>query len=112
VDRVFVMGEVYGGGKVHETGGMRGRRAMLCMTTGGPGASYTDAGRNGALSALLSHIQWGMLHFAGFEVLAPFVAWGPARATPEDLAATLAVWRERLRGIEHETPEPIGPVGG
>jgi NAD(P)H dehydrogenase (quinone) len=112
VDRVFVMGRVYGGGKVHETGGMRGRRAMLCLTTGGPGESYSSRGRNGALDALLSHVQWGMLHFAGFEVLAPFVVWGPARAGSEDLAATLTVWRERLRAIEKEAPVTVGPLGG
>ena len=110
VDRVFVMGRVYGGGKVHETGGMRGRRALLCFTTGGPGVSYSNRGRNGDLAALLSHVQWGMLHFAGFAVLAPFVVWGPARADARDLEATLTVWRERLRAIEHEAPVPIGPV--
>ena len=112
VDRVFVMGRVYGGGKVHETGGMRGKRAMLCLTTGGPGESYSSRGRNGALDALLSHVQWGMLHFAGFDVLAPFVVWGPARASSEDLAATLTVWRERLRAIEHEAPVAVEPLGG
>jgi NAD(P)H dehydrogenase (quinone) len=111
VDRVFVMGEVYGSGRVHETGGLKGRRALLAFTTGGPAVSYTDAGRNGQLRALLSHVEWGMLHFAGFDVLAPFVAWGPARATDADRDAILAVWRERLRAIEHETPEALVPLG-
>jgi NAD(P)H dehydrogenase (quinone) len=135
VDRVFAMGAIYGGGKVHETGVLRGRRALLAVTTGGPAASYAQGGRNGdlrallafttggppvsygangrngALRSLLSHVEWGMLHFAGFEVLAPFVAYGPARATDEDRAAILAVWRERLRAIEHETPETLAPLG-
>ena len=110
VDRVFAMGFAYGGGKVHETGPMRGRRALLAMTTGGPAASYATGGRNGELHALLSHIEWGMLDFVGFDVLAPFAVWGPARATDADRAATLAVWRERVRNIEHEAPVPPAPL--
>ena len=51
-----------------------------------------------------------MLDFAGFDVLSPFVAWGPARATDEERAAILGAWRERLRNIEHETPEPPRPL--
>jgi NAD(P)H dehydrogenase (quinone) len=112
VDRVFAMGFAYGGGKVHETGPLRGKRAMLAMTTGGPAASYATGGRNGELHALLSHIEWGMLDFAGFDVLSPFVAWGPARATDAERATTLAAWRERLRNIEHEAPEPPKPLPG
>jgi NAD(P)H dehydrogenase (quinone) len=112
VDRVFAMGFAYGGGKVHETGPFRGKRAMLAMTTGGPAASYSTGGRNGELHALLSHIEWGMLDFVGFDVLSPFVVWGPARATDEDRAATLAVWRERLRAIEHEAPVRPKPLAG
>ena len=112
VDRVFAMGFAYGGGKTHETGPLLGRRALLALTTGGPAASYATGGRNGELHALLSHIEWGMLDFAGFGVLSPFVAWGPARATDEERAAILGAWRERLRNIEHEAPEPPKPLAG
>ena len=104
VDRVFAMGFAYGGGKVHETGPLRGRRAMLAMTTGGPAASYATGGRNGELHALLSHIEWGMLDFVGFDVLSPFVVWGAARTTDEDRAAILSVWRERA--AEHRARGP------
>ena len=81
-------------------------------TTGAPAASYASGTRDGELHALLSHTGWGMLDFAGFAVLSPFVAWGPARATDEDRAAILMAWRERLRSIEHEAPEPPKPLVG
>ncbi len=110
-DRVLVMGAVYGAGKVHDTGGLGGRRALLVLTTGGLATGYGPGGRNGSLPALLAPIQWGTLHFSGFEVLAPFVAYGPARGGDDDRAAVLTVWRERLRGIEHETPERLAPPG-
>jgi NAD(P)H dehydrogenase (quinone) len=111
VDRTFAMGALYGGGKVHDTGVLRGRRALLAFTTGGPAASYAPGGLNGELGALLAHVQWGMLHFVGFDVLAPFAVWAPVRATAEDRAAVLAVWRERLRGLEREDPEPLRRAG-
>jgi NAD(P)H dehydrogenase (quinone) len=111
VDRVFAMGVAYGGGKLHETGPLRPRRALLAFGTGGPAESYGPRGRNGELRALLSHIQWGMLHFTGFSVLSPFPVWGPARAADDDRAAVLAAWCERLRAIEHEAPEPMAPLG-
>ncbi len=111
VDRTFVMGALYGGGKVHDTGVLKGRRALLAFTTGGPATGYAPGGPMGELNALLSHVQWGMLHFVGFDVLAPFAVWAPVRATPEDRAAVLTVWRERLRGLERETPERLRPPG-
>ena len=37
VDRVFAMGRTYGGGHIYETGVFRGKRALLSLTTGGPG---------------------------------------------------------------------------
>ena len=41
VDRVFVMGAIYGGGRVYANGALKGRRAMLAFTTGGPGRRRT-----------------------------------------------------------------------
>ena len=40
VDRVMTMGFAYGGGKHYDQGGLKGRRAMLALTTGGPETSY------------------------------------------------------------------------
>lgn len=111
VDRVFAMGTIYGHGKVHETGPLRGKRALLAFGTGGPAASYAPGGRNGELRALLAPIEWGILHFAGLDVLPAFPVFGPARATDEDRAAILLAWRERLRGLEHETPVAVHPPG-
>jgi hypothetical protein len=36
-ERVFAMGRTYGGGHIDETGVFRGKRALLSLTTGGPG---------------------------------------------------------------------------
>ena len=50
-------------------------------------------GKNGDIDELLRHVQYGMLHFVGMDVLPPFIAYGAARVTPEQRAAYLAAYR-------------------
>lgn len=108
VDRVFAAGRFYGGGRVYATGVMRGRRAVLSFTTGGPAASYAADGPHGDIATLLRPIQRGMLHFIGFDALRPQISWGPARASASERDAMLAAWRARLAGIFDEPPMPPG----
>lgn len=83
VDRVFTTGFVYGNGRRYETGGLRGRQAMLTFTTGGSQPSFSPEGEHGDIQMILHPIQHGILRFAGFDVLPPFIAWSPASLTPE-----------------------------
>lgn len=76
VDRVFLYGRVYGNGLTFGTGPLRGKRAMLALTTGGPQTSYTEGGMHGELGVLLHSVHHGMFRFTGMEALEPFVAWG------------------------------------
>ncbi|BDU76574.1 NAD(P)H-dependent oxidoreductase [Mesoterricola sediminis] len=102
VDRVMTMGFAYGAGMRYATGGLRGRRALLALTTGGAEAAYAGEGGNGSMDAVLFPIQHGILSFCGFQTLPPFVAWAPAHQTPEAREAVLEAWRARLRGLEAE----------
>ena len=108
VDRVFANGRFYGGGRVYETGVMRGRRAVLSFTTGGDASRYTTDGPHGDVITLLGPIQRGMLYFIGFDVLHPQIGYGASRATDEDRAAMLEAWRVRLGTIFEEAPMAIG----
>jgi NAD(P)H dehydrogenase (quinone) len=76
VDRVFVYGRIYGNGLTFETGPLKGKRAMLALTTGGPESSYSEGGVHGDLDVLLHSVHHGMFRFTGMEALEPFVAWG------------------------------------
>jgi NAD(P)H dehydrogenase (quinone) len=105
VDRVFAMGRVYGGGKWYDDGAFRGKRAMLSLTTGGPESIYSETGLNGEIHGILFPINHGILRFTGFDVLPPFIVWGPSRAGDEGRRAWLEAYRERLRALE--TTEPI-----
>lgn len=110
VDRVLSMGFAYGGGRWYDQGGLKGRRAMLCLTTGGPEVAYLERGINGDLDRILYPIQHGILFFCGFEVLPPFVAWAPAHADDAVRASMLAAYETRLRGIEGEAPLTFHPL--
>jgi NAD(P)H dehydrogenase (quinone) len=108
VDRVFVMGRFYGGGRIYKTGPMHGKRALLSIKTGGPPAAYEKDGFNGDIDAILRPIQRGMLEFVGFDVLRPNIVFGPARLSAEERAPALAAWRDRLATIESEAPVDVG----
>ncbi|HLO66766.1 MAG TPA: NAD(P)H-dependent oxidoreductase [Holophaga sp.] len=110
VDRVMTMGFAYGGGKWYDEGGLKGRRAMLALTTGGPEASYAEHGINGAMDAVLFPIQHGILFFCGYQVLPPFVAWGPAHLGPAEREAVLERYRQRLLGLDALEPIPFHPL--
>lgn len=104
VDRVFAMGFSYDISRSYETGVFRGKRAMLSFTTGGPAARYGPAGKNGSIDELLRHVQYGMLYFIGMDVLPPFIAYGASRAAPEQRAAYLEAYRERLLTLDSTAP--------
>ncbi len=108
VDRVFAMGRVYGRGHTYDTGRFRGKRALLSLTTGGPAPIYAADGNNGDIMGILKPIHRGMLEFVGFDVLAPQLSYGPARASAEERAAMLAAWETRLAGLFDEQPIDVG----
>ena len=108
VDRIFAMGRFYGGGRIYSTGVFRGKRALLCLTTGGPAESYGRGGFNGDIHGILRPIQRGMLQFVGFDVLAPQIVYSPARMTQEWRRQQLEAFAARLRNIENESPIDVG----
>jgi len=112
VDRVFAMGFSYGPQQRHETGIFRGKRAMLSFTTGGPPATYVPGGANGDIDELLRHIQYGMFHFVGMEVLPPFIAYSAARVNDEQRAAYLEAYRARLLCLESTAPIEFRKAAG
>jgi NAD(P)H dehydrogenase (quinone) len=111
VDRVLTMGFAYGGGKWYDEGGLKGRRAMLSITTGGPQPIYGPQGINGDMEQILFPIQHGILYFCGFEVLPPFLAWSPARLDEPARQEVLEQYRQRLLALDQAKPLPFHPLG-
>lgn len=109
VDRVFVNGFVYGGGKWYDRGGLKGKRAILAISTGCFPTMCGPDGINGDMEIILWPIQNGILRFSGMSVLAPHFAWSIAYRGDEDRQAMLDAYAERLGGIERDEPLPFHP---
>jgi NAD(P)H dehydrogenase (quinone) len=79
LDRVFAMGAVSGGDAgLFETAALRGRRAVVLTTTGGPAAAFAPDGVFGGIDEFLFPINRGVLEFVGYDALEPIVTFGPA----------------------------------
>lgn len=108
VDRVFVMGRTYGGGRVYDTGVFRGRRAMLSLTTGAPPEAWLPGGAHGDINAILRPVHRGIFQFVGFDVLRPQLSCSPARVGGNERKAMLDDWRQRAAGLFEERPIDVG----
>lgn len=104
VDRVFVPGFAFGGGKWYEKGGLVGKRAMVATTMAAYPHMMAADGLNGVLDVNLWPIHNGILAFCGFEVLPPFVVNAAPYLDEEQGRAAIAAYGARLNGIAHETP--------
>lgn len=102
IDRVFVMGAVFGGDLgVFEEAALAGKRAVVLATTGGEEGSFAPEGDYGDIGDFLFHVHRGMLEFVGYEVLQPVVTYGPARRGDTERAHSLRVVHEAFSAIAH-----------
>lgn len=96
IDRVFTPGFTYGGGKWFDHGGLKGKTAMLSITTGGGANFFSPNGIYGDLRDTLKPIHFGILYFTGMKVLPPYLAFSPARLTDEERKQYLEDFKERI----------------
>lgn len=112
VDRVYAHGFAYGVGEHSDTrwgdrygeGVFAGKRAMLLVTAGGWESHYAPRGINGPIDDLLFPINHGILHYPGFRVLPPFVAYRVDRLDDAGFAVVSAALRERMRTLFLRAP--------
>jgi len=102
-DRVMAFGFAYG-----PNGDLRGRRALLVMTTGGPPRPYTPEKQH-AMTQLCDHIQRGMLHFCGLAVLPPFAVYGASNATSAQRDQFLQQYLQIIRSLDSIQPLSFNP---
>lgn len=106
-DRVLAYGEAYTSAKRFEHGRFVGKRAMLSVTVGTSRETYAHDGRSGDIDLMLWPVNFS-LAYVGYEVLAPFVAYGvEAGLRYSDPAAVEA----RLRGVVEEFRAALPRVG-
>jgi NAD(P)H dehydrogenase (quinone) len=110
IDRVFVNGVVYGKGRRFDTGGLKGRKALLSITTAClPGMVEPD-GLLASLDINLWHLTNGTLAYAGMQVLPTYAAWSIHYTTEEQRHQYLDEYEAYLRRIEQIEPIFVHPL--
>jgi NAD(P)H dehydrogenase (quinone) len=104
IDRVFISGAVYGRKAAFERGRLRGKRALVAVTTGAPAQAFGPQSLNGEMHDILMPLLKGVLGFTGMEVLPPFVAHHVPYVGPMGRKQLLAQWRTHLLGLDDLTP--------
>jgi len=104
LDRVLVNGVAYGAGRRLENGGLRGRSAMLALTTGCYPEMMAPDGLLGDMNVILWPLQFGTFAYTGMRVLPPFTAWAIQYSTPEQRARYLDDYAAHLSRIEQSEP--------
>ncbi len=111
-DRVFVNGGLYTSTMRYDCGYFRGKRAICSVTTGAPAAVMGPGGRGGDIELLLWPIQYS-LHYMGFAVLPPFLAFGiqghgyayqAEGGARQQLESYKAEWVRRMERLEQTEP--------
>ena len=105
IDRVFALDAAYGGGRWFDSGVYRGKRALICCTTGARADRFTENGLFGPIDGVLHPLRVGTFNFCGFDTLEPFVAWAAGHRDEAGRQALLEQWAARLARVEHETPQ-------
>lgn len=109
MDRVFSQGFAFSLEKMYDNGIFKDKKAMLSFTTGAMETMFRPDGINGDINVTLWPLQNGILHFCGFQVLAPQIFWSPGHCTPPVRTAMLEGWRGRLKGLMAEKPLTFAP---
>ncbi|OYY69981.1 NAD(P)H-dependent oxidoreductase [Sphingomonas sp. 28-63-12] len=100
IDRVFALGVAYGGGRWFDRGVLAGKKAMLSVTMGGGPGAYSADGVYGSAESVFHPIHRGILGFVGFDVIEPFIVYGPGRMSDDQRTQALADYAARLTDID------------
>jgi NAD(P)H dehydrogenase (quinone) len=95
-ERVLAYGVAYADGRRFDNGLFRGRGGLMCVTTGGTTARFSNAGEYGEIERVLWPVQRLTLEYLGLEVEEPFVCYATPRVDDATRASYLRQWGERV----------------
>ncbi|MBR1966084.1 MAG: NAD(P)H-dependent oxidoreductase [Lentisphaeria bacterium] len=108
VEQVFAPGKFFDSEHCYKNGFMKGRNAMLSITTGATADAYIKNGFNGDINAILRPIQRGIFEYCGFGVLRPQIVYAPTHIMYEQRVIELEKYAARLANIAGEMPIHVG----
>ncbi|KAL4622916.1 NAD(P)H dehydrogenase quinone 1-like [Arapaima gigas] len=109
VDRVLTQGFAYTPEKMYNEGIFKDKKAMLSFTTSSYESMCCADGINGDINVTLWPMQNGILHYCGFQVLAPQIFWAVEHVPEAARQGMLEEWRKRLEGLLEEKPLTFAP---
>lgn len=100
-DRVFAMGFAWSADNRYAEGMLRGKRALVTVTTGDPLSYYSADGMHKA--SVEQHL-YGLLHntlaFCGLDVLKPVIIANTTAASREELETGVLHYRDFLQSVD------------
>lgn len=118
IERVYAYGFGYGfedgtNRFRYGDGMLKGKRALVSVTLGGPEVDYGPRGINGPLDHILFPLTHGALFYPGMDVLPIHAVYGAAHLkTSEQIEVVKAGWRHRLEGLFTDGPVPFRSQNG
>ncbi|WP_223461294.1 MULTISPECIES: NAD(P)H-dependent oxidoreductase [unclassified Pseudomonas] len=109
MDRVLVYGGLYSSEQRFEQGVCRGKKVLLCVTTGSSADECAPNGREGNTHMLLWPIQYAF-RYVGFEVLQAHLIhgiWAGCTAAGRDLEEELQRYRSHCCNIDQAAVLPF-----
>ncbi|MEJ8572651.1 NAD(P)H-dependent oxidoreductase [Microbaculum marinum] len=98
-DRVLAYGFAYLDGLRFERGLFKGKRGMVCVTTGGTTERFSPDGVYGPIGPILRPANRGVFEYLGMEVIDPFVAYAAPRVDDDERRQYLSAWEQRLKQL-------------
>lgn len=100
IDRVFLSGVFYGGRRIYDKGGMRGKQALVVSALGGREHMFGPQSVHGDLNDMLKHILQGTLGYVGFSVYQPFYAHHVPYVDEQERKAMLSQLSHEVRELD------------
>lgn len=99
-DRVLTHGFAYTDERQFDHGLLRGKRAMLSVTTGGTAAELeADSAHTGTVEQFLKPFAGGVLAFVGMTVLPPFIVHAVGSLSPQARMEAIDAYRAHLQRV-------------
>lgn len=104
IDRVLISGVCYGGRRIYDQGGLRGKKAALSFTLGGREHMFGPGAIHGELDVMLRPLLRGTLAYVGMDVLPFFPGYHVPYLTPEARAQIMQDYKGWLAQLGSATP--------
>jgi NAD(P)H dehydrogenase (quinone) len=104
IDRVFISGLCYGGRRIYDRGGLKGKSAMLAISLGGQAHMFGPGAVHGELEVMLQPILRGMLAYVGLRVLPPYVAFHVPYLEEAERRSILEGYGRHLQDLDRLEP--------